>query len=245
MEKVPIGPPRSHRWSWAPDGVWPQFPDDRGPAVCDDEYVNRIGILGLIVAALLLPAISARAFMLQFEAWPTAASETCASPCYQVRAFVEDLSRIERIEAIQMDIEVRRGATPALIPTYPARNGNAGSGNIEVEYSTGSRAALPWDILSSVAKSPSDGFDALVVDAAGTVWSVESLASAVNASDTTCLDDPAKCEYVKNALTWGRIYLGFFNVTRTEALRAHPKTSRKVELSLGQTPVSRGFGMGS
>jgi len=36
------------------------------------------------------------------------------------------------------------------------------------------------------------------------------------------------------------IALGIISV-----FRAHPKTSRKVELSLGQTPVSRGFGMGS
>src|SRR5262249_6144792 len=145
---------------------------------------------------------------------------TCAAPCYQVRMFIEDRLGELQIQAFQMNVGVYAGAVPAVLPVPPATNGNAGSGNIKVRLSTGTMEFLPWNLSSTVGKSPNG--DAIVVDAAENIFNVASLVDQVNAPGTTCIDDPAKCDLVLDALSRSRIYLGYFNITRTETPIGHP-----------------------
>ena len=115
-----------------------------------------------------------------------------------------------------MDVEVRAGAIPALIPAYPAVSSNAGSGNIGVRRSMGSTELVPWNILGDGRSRPYGHI--IVLAAADRFFSVADVAAELDAPGTTCIDDPDRCDLVTDALSRSRIYLGFFNVSQTEVL---------------------------
>jgi len=63
------------------------------------------------------------------------------------------------------------------------------------------------------------GFDVRMVHAAGQPFTVAALAARLESPDTTCIDaDPAACDFVLEGVANDRIYLGFFNVTRADAI---------------------------
>jgi len=168
------------------------------------------------MAAVLGPTAAGACPTLEFEAWPTPATEICAAPCYQVRMFVEDQLGELQLQAFQMDVEVRVGAIPAILPMPPATNANADGGNIALHNPTGD-VEFPWDIVSLVRMSPTVP-GALILAASGDLLTVASLASVLNTPGTVCIDDPAKCALIADAIHRSRIYLGFFNVTQHEDL---------------------------
>jgi hypothetical protein len=166
-------------------------------------------IIGALLPLLL--ATSARAIELHFEAWPTASGETCVAPCYQMRMFlqVNPWDPHQQINSLLMDIDIQSGAVPAQLPVFPARDDNAGPGNVHTRFN----ANLPWNLSSAVAKSPTEGFHALMVHAARTAFTVQGLADLVDDPSTNCADLD-KCGFVEEALAQHRVYLGFINVTR-------------------------------
>jgi hypothetical protein len=157
----------------------------------------------------LLLATSAQAVQLHFEAWPTPSPETCPAPCYQMRMFlqVDPWDLAQQIGAIQMDVRVVEGAFPAQLASFPDRNANSDQGNVH-------SGNLPWNLTSAVARSPAMNFDARMVHAASSPFSVEGLADRVSDPATTCIDS-RKCGFVEEALALNRVYLGFINVTRS------------------------------
>jgi hypothetical protein len=173
----------------------------------------------IILVVLLLLAPRARAVQLHFEAWPTLSSETCPAPCYQMRMFlqVDPWDMQQSIQAIQMDIRVGDGAVPAELPIHPARNDNAGPGNVHARSDGTRNVGVPWDLVSVVAQSPTEGFDALMVHAASDSFTVEALTDSLNNPDTTCADTDG-CGFVEEALALNRVYLGFMNITRSAEL---------------------------
>ena len=92
--------------------------------------VRSLRVLFAVIA--LVPAY-ARAVGLYFETAATTSSATCPEPCFQIRMFIEDSTRNVEFQAIQMDVDVFSGGTPADLPVPPARNANADDGNINVE----------------------------------------------------------------------------------------------------------------
>ena len=111
--------------------------------------------LGLIAALALTPAGAARAFELYLETVPTTSGDTCPEPCYQVRMFVEDPTRNFEIQAVQFDIDLESGGTPALLPIPPATNSNAAPGNVNVEGPDENIIVVPWNLSSTVGRSAS------------------------------------------------------------------------------------------
>jgi hypothetical protein len=188
--------------------------------------VKKLGVACLASALGLVPAGGAQALAMHFEAWPAPAGETCSAPCYQVRMFlqVHPWEAALDIQSLQMDVGVYNGADPAQLFTPPdENNGNSGPGNILVRYPTGvgsqiRSGPLPWNLSSTVARSPTVGRDALMVHAADQPFTLASLSARLLSPETLCFDpDSAACDFVLEAIAQGRIYLGFFNVTRTDA----------------------------
>lgn len=174
--------------------------------------------LALTLSALS-PTIGRAYSTFEFEAWPTAASDTCGSLCYQVRMFLQDddPSLQRKITALQMGVDVVQGAVPASLPTPPVQNANAGPGALQVRDQVGTISFLPWNLSSTVGK-PALDFDVLMVHAASEPFTVASLKTQLFDPNLDCIDNPAKCDLVKAGIALNRIYLGFFNVVRTDAL---------------------------
>jgi hypothetical protein len=194
--------------------------------------VSKFAISCLVGSLGLVPA-GARALGLHFEAWPTPASGICAAPCYQVRMFiqVQPYEATLEIQSIQMDVGAGNGADPAELFTPPdENNGNSGPGNILVRYPTGvgsqiRSGPLPWNLSSTVARSPAAGSDVRMVHAAGEPFTLASLSARLLSPETSCFDpDSAACDFVLQAIAEGRIYLGFFNVTPREDATEYPRS---------------------
>lgn len=170
---------------------------------------------GIGAALLLLLANGALATELHFEAWPTASSEACPAPCYQMRMFlqVNPWDHEQNIRGIQMDVRIGDGAISSQLPVHPDRNDNAGSGNAHIRSVGASSIRVPWDVVSAVARSPATGFDGLALHLASSDFTVRQLAALVNGPSTSC-EDVDECDFIEAALARNRVYLGFMNVTR-------------------------------
>jgi hypothetical protein len=162
-----------------------------------------------------------------FEAVGTPATAICPEPCFQVRIFLEDLTRQLEIQGIQMDIDVGVGARVGVLPVPPATNSNAASGNAAHFDADGETVLLPWDTSATVGKSPSLNFDALLVNAAGVPFSLNSLA-ALRSQFSNCASAQL-CEILDDANSRNLIYLGRFNVS----LDGDPQT-QGFEVRVGQ-----------
>src|SRR5262249_48346896 len=97
----------------------------------------------------------------------------------------------------------------------PTQNDNAGPANVHARSVGTQNVGVPWDLgLSTVGRSPTEGFDALMVHAATLPFTVQALAGFIQDPGTSCTD-AEKCSCVEDALALNRVSLGFMNVTRT------------------------------
>jgi len=145
----------------------------------------------------------------------SASPEECPAPCYQVNIYWQDHTRALQVTAIQFDIKVLDG-TAALLAVPPATNDTSGDGNA-FDPGPGTAGVKPWNLSATVGKSPNAGFDALVVNAAGVAYSVNSLNTVFpnNTSTTTSCAGQGNCVPIRAGLATGTdaIFLGFFLAT--------------------------------
>ena len=170
--------------------------------------VRYLRVLFAVIA--LVPAY-AEAVGLYFETAATTSSATCPEPCFQIRMFIEDPTRNIEFQAIQMDVDIFGGGTPAVLPVPPARNANADDGNVTVELDEETVVAVPWELAATVGRSPTAGFDALLVNASVPLFDVKAFA-ALFAAQLSCAPVEV-CGIVGTGLAANRIYLGRFNAT--------------------------------
>src|SRR5262245_50756602 len=88
----------------------------------------RLLIAGLF--GLLVGGRPAQAMEFYFDIVATPTTAICPEPCFQVRMFVEDQTRVVDLQAVQFDVAVVSGGSVATLPVPPANNTNAANGNV-------------------------------------------------------------------------------------------------------------------
>jgi hypothetical protein len=142
--------------------------------------MRRLTSFAIAFAAAMAVTSSAFAAAFVFDVVRATATTICADPCFQIRVFAQDPSRSTPIQAVQLDIAVSN-ATPATLPVPPATNANAVGGNTTVLVSADPlTASVPWNLSTTTGASPNTGSYALIVDAADTPFTVNSLKQVRN-----------------------------------------------------------------
>jgi len=183
--------------------------------------MRRLISFAIVFAAAMALGTGAKAASLYFELASTVSSASCAAPCFQVRMFIEDPGRALQVQAIQMDVDVTGAATVARLPAPPECNASnpcpnpnvsrSGETNATYDFADETSSVLPWNLSATVGASPNAGFDALLVLASDTPFTVASL-DAARTTAVVCTGT-VSCPIQAAALPLNRVYLGRFNIT--------------------------------
>jgi len=185
--------------------------------------MRRLTSIAIAFAAAVTFGRSASAAGIFFQTAPTTTTTVCAAPCFQVQMFAQDDSAdgTRQLQAIQFDVDVRNAdgsdVVVANLPVPPATNTNASAGNTNLEDVDGNITVTPWELSSTVGKSPSATADALVVDASANPFTASSILAARTAA-VGCTAS-ATCTIQLNGLNGTLlpgshlVYVGRFNMT--------------------------------